>query len=305
MQTEEFTFKAEDGTVINAYKFLPKNKAKAAVYIAHGMAEHSGRYLTFTKRLVCDGYAVYANDHRGHGKTAGSLENIGYFADKNGWNIVLNDIKQFCDIIKENHSRLFLFGHSMGSFLVRNYIYLYGSEINGALLSGTAGNPGLLGNIGLAISKLECIAIGKKSRSILMAEIAFFNVNKEFEPRRTDFDWLTSDNAEVDNYINDPLCGEIFTAGFYDDMLTGLKNIHKPENIKNIPKTLPLYIFSGDKDPIGKNGKAVKEVCRNYKNIGIKDITCRLYKNGRHDMLHEIDREEVFNDIISWLNNHS
>lgn len=308
MNTLNFKFKSKDGTdiYVNKWSLVEDVKPKGVVQIAHGMAEHIDRYLSFAKALVNEGYVVYGNDHRGHGKTASSPDNIGYFADENGWDLVVDDMHELTNIIKKENSDvpIFIFGHSMGSFLSRTYICNYGKDIKGVILSGTGGDPGLIGNIGIFLAKREMRKHGKKTRSKRMDKLSFGSFNKAFKPNRTDFDWLSRDISEVDKFVEDPLCGEVFTAGFFYDMLLGLRNLMKKDNLTKIPKELPIYLISGEKDPVGKNTRGVLQVFNTYKNIGIKDIKYKFYKDARHEMLNEINKEEVYNDVIHWLNEH-
>jgi alpha-beta hydrolase superfamily lysophospholipase len=309
MKSDTFTFKTSDGVQIFTYRWMPDEASavKGVVQIAHGMAEHAARYERFADALTKAGYAVYANDHRGHGKTAGSQDNIGYFADENGWEKVVKDMHALTVIIKkENPNKpFFLFGHSMGSFLSRHYSMLYASELTGLILSGTGGDPGAIGKIGLFVAKMDAMFHGRKAKSEIMNKLSFGAFNSAFKPNRTDYDWLSRDNAEVDKYINDPLCGTVFTAGFFCDMLGGLDFINKKENIGKIPKNLPIYLFSGAKDPVGTNTKGVNQVYNSLKNAGIGDLTLKFYENGRHESLNEINRDEVFRDVIVWLDKHS
>ncbi|HUN55272.1 MAG TPA: lysophospholipase [Smithella sp.] len=308
MKSDTFTFKASDGIQIFTYRWVPDDLStvKGVVQIAHGMAEHAARYERFAGALTKAGYAVYANDHRGHGKTAGSLADLGYFADENGWEKVVEDIHTLTGIIKKEYPNkpFFLFGHSMGSFLSRHYAMLYASELTGLVLSGTGGDPGAIGKIGLFIAKMDARLHGKKAKSEIMNKMSFGAFNNAFKPNRTDYDWLSRDNAEVDKYVSDPLCGAVFTAGFFCDMLGGLGFINNKENIGKIPKNLPIYIFSGAKDPVGANTKGVTQVYQSLKNAGISDLTLKFYEDGRHEMLNEINREIVFQDVIAWLDKH-
>ena len=309
MKSDTFTFKTSDGIQIFTYRWMPDEASavKGVVQIAHGMAEHAARYERFADALTKAGYAVYANDHRGHGKTAGSQDNLGYFADENGWEKVVKDMHTLTGIIKkENPNKpFFLFGHSMGSFLSRHYSMLYASELTGLILSGTGGDPGAIGKIGLFVAKMDAMFHGRKAKSEIMTKLSFGAFNNAFKPNRTDFDWLSRDNAEVDKYINDPLCGTVFTAGFFCDMLGGLDFINNKENIGKIPKNLPIYLFSGAKDPVGGNTKGVNQVYNSLKNAGIGDLTLKFYENGRHESLNEINRDEVSRDVIAWLDKHS
>lgn len=308
MIRKDFVFKSEDGTDVFVYNWLPDDgvKTKGIVQISHGMAETAKRYERFAELLTENGYIVYANDHRGHGKTAKTIEDLGYLADEDGFNWLVKDLHKLTNIIKkENDSMpLFLFGHSMGSFAGQKYIMLNGNELDGLILSGSNGKQGIILNVGTIVAKREVKKNGRKAKSTKLDKLSFGGFNKEFKPNRTDFDWLSRDNDEVDKYMDDPFCGTVFTAGYFYDFLTGLKEIEDEDNLKMIPKDLPIYIFSGDKDPVGKFGKGVINLVNRYKKYGVKDISYKLYKDGRHEMLNEINRDEVMDDIINWLDNH-
>jgi alpha-beta hydrolase superfamily lysophospholipase len=314
MKSGTFSYTAPDGAKIFVYLWLPDSQSdvKAVVQIAHGMAEHAGRYERFAKTLVEAGYAVYSSDLRGHGKTVGSLDKLGHFADEKGWETVVDDLHILMGIIKKENPQLpvFLFGHSMGSFFARHYAMLYGNEIVGLVLSGTAGDPGLGGKIALLIGKREAKKKGRKAKSPTMDKLLFGMYNKAFKPNRTKFDWLSRDTAEVDKYINDPMCGKVLSAGLYCDVIKGLFFINKRDNISKIPKNLPIYLFSGTLDPVGAKTpwsgktKGVLQVYNNFVKAGIQDVTYKFYPGGRHEMLNELNREEVFKDVITWLNKH-
>ncbi|MDP4091097.1 MAG: alpha/beta hydrolase [Bacillota bacterium] len=309
MLCKNFIFKSDDGTDIFVYNWTPDNdvKVKGIVQIAHGMAETAARYERFAETLTGSGYIVYANDHRGHGRTAGSVEKLGYLADNNGFDWLVKDLHQLSVITKKENPSLplFLLGHSMGSFAAQRYIMLYGDELNGAVLSGSNGKQGMILNLGLLLAKNEIKKHGRKAQSHKLSRMTFGSYNNAFKPNRTEFDWLSRDNHEVDKYIKDQFCGTVFTAGFFYDFLTGLKEIEDKKNLSLIPKKLPIYIFSGEKDPVGKFGKGVIRLLNTYKSYGIKDITYKLYKDGRHEMLNETNRYEVMKDIIHWLNLHN
>lgn len=307
MIEETLKFKASDEQEIFAYNWRPENEVKGIVQIAHGMAEASYRYKKFAKELVDEDYIVYANDHRGHGNTAASIEEVGYIGS-DGFNRMVKDMKEFTDFIRDKEGEdlpLFLFGHSMGSFLSQRYISLYGNSIQGVILSGTSGNQGPIINIGIRIAEKEVAKEGPKAKSPRLNDLSFGNYNKKFEPTRTDFDWLSRDEKEVDKYIEDPYCGGIFTTSFYYDFFRGLKENFKRNNLEKIPKNLPIYIFAGDKDPVGNMGKGVLKLVRTYKKLGIKDLEYKLYKDGRHEMLNEINRDEVIENVIEWLDRHN
>lgn len=305
MEIKDLKFKSSDNVEVFYKAWIPndRNDIRACIQLSHGMAEHIERYNSFAKVLVKKGFIVYGNDHRGHGRTAGDLKNIGYFADEDGWDKVVNDMHQLTNIIKDEHKDIpfFIFGHSMGSFLTRRYIQLYGNEIDGVILSGTGGNPGIAGRIGLMIAKREIKENGKRAKSPKLNKLSFGNFNKNFEPTRTEFDWLTRDEDEVDKYIEDPYCGEIFTGGFFYDMLLGLRELNKKDNIERIPKDLPIFLVSGDKDPVGKNTKGVLKAYNSYKKAGIINVKYKFYPGVRHEILNELNKKEVYKDIISWI----
>ncbi len=192
----------------------------------------------------------------------------------------------------------------MGSFATQKYIMLYGNELKGTILSGSNGRQGIMLDIGTMFAKNEIKKHGRKAQSFKLNKMSFGSYNNTFKPNRTEYDWLSRDNAEVDRYIEDPFCGTVFTAGFFYDFLTALKEIENKSNLSFVPKDLPIYIFSGEKYPVGKCGKGVINLYNRYKNYGIKDVTYKLYKDGRHEMLNEINRDEVMKDVVDWLNQH-
>ncbi|MHC1721289.1 MAG: lysophospholipase [Clostridiaceae bacterium] len=306
MITREFSFTDDENVGIFYYKWSPENdiRLKGVVQISHGMAEVSGRYKRLAKALTSEGYIVYANDHRGHGKTAGCLKNVGYLGDADGFSWLVRDMHQLSQIIKSENPMLplYLLGHSMGSFLSQRYVQLYGKEIAGLILSGTNGRQGLVLDMGIIIAQMEILFKGRKSRSKTLNDLSFGSYNNKFRPARTGFDWLSRDEKEVDKYIEDEYCGGVFTVGFFYDFFIGLKDIEKPSNMALVPRDLHIYIFSGEKDPVGGCTKGVLKLVGEYKSLGIKDITYRFYRDGRHEMLNEINRDEVISDLIGWLN---
>lgn len=303
MRETNFTFVDDDGEKIFVYKWSPEDKQpKAVVQIAHGLAETAARYRRVAEALTANGYLVYANDHRGHGKTARSLRELGDWGE-DGFNVSVQNLHLLTGIIKKENPGLplFLFGHSMGSFLVQNYLTRYRLDLHGVILSGSNDSPGLALNLGIAIAKREMAKKGPSTRSPQLNKLIFGAYNKGFEPARTPFDWLSRDEAEVDKYINDPFCGGIASAGLYYDLFRGLKETYQKMNRQKIPRELSVYIFSGSKDPVGMNGKGVRKLVRAYQRLGIKDLTCKLYEDGRHEMLNEINRDEVTRDLLNWL----
>ncbi|PFS68138.1 alpha/beta hydrolase [Bacillus cereus] len=305
MNVQESFVTALDGSEIYLRKWLPERDPRGIIQIAHGMTEHAGVYTDFIAALLEAGYGVYAHDHKGHGKTVKREEDYGHFKPNVGWNEAVSDVIFVSETIrKEQTCPLFLLGHSMGSFLSRRAVQLKGELYDGFLISGTGGNPGLLGSIGHKVATIEMKLRGEKTKSPMLNFLSFGNFNSHFKPNRTKFDWLSSDNNQVDKYIADPLCGFICTTSFYRELFSGVLEVNKLEEFKKTPKNLPIHIFSGDRDPVGDMGKGVKEVYENYKKCGVTDVTQRLYENGRHEMFHEVNQDEVFQDLILWLDKH-
>lgn len=305
-----FTFLSHDGMDLFASKWIKEEqqKPKALVQIAHGMAEHIMRYDSFAKELAAQNIFVYGNDHRGHGETAKMANSYGYFSDEQGFEKVFQDMRTLTTIMEKEYPGvpIFLFGHSMGSFLSRRYIQLFGNKLSGVVLCGTGGNPGIMGKIGTMIASREKKKNGSKTPSPLLNKLTFGSFNKAFQPNRTEFDWLSRDERQVDKYIEDPMCGGIFSTGFFFDFLSGLETVHNKKNICSSPLDLPIFLISGTKDPVGgKNGKGVLETFKSFKQVGIKDVSYKLYEDSRHELLNEINKGEVQRDIINWINKHS
>ena len=301
---KEFSFIDNEGLEIACYKWEnDSKKIKGVVQLVHGMAEHAKRYDYFARKLVEAGFIVYAHDHRGHGNTAKNKEDLGYIADNEGFELQVKNVKEYHDIIKKENEDLpmILFGHSMGSFICERFIEKYSEDIDSVILCGSNGKPMQFTKAGVMVSKAQIMVSGRRAKSKLMNTLSFGSFNSAFKPNRTGFDWLCSDEAEVDKYINDDKCGFICSASFYYDFIKGLWSIHEKENLKAISKELPIFIISGDKDPVGDYGKGVIKLNDTYKEIGIKDVSYKLYKDGRHEILNEINKDEVINDVITWI----
>ena len=216
---------------------------------------------------------------------------------------MVDNMKELTDIIKKEYSGIpfILFGHSMGSFLSQRYAQKYGKELDGLILSGTNGKPIWATNIGVKVANFEVKRKGEAEKSILIDKLSFGNFNKKFKPNRTGFDWLCSVPEEVDKYIEDEYCGFVCTTSFYRDLFKGMLSIHKKENLNSFPKDLPVYIFAGDKDPVGQFGKGIIDLNNILKENGMKNVQYRLYKDGRHEMLNEYNKDEVIDETIKWV----
>lgn len=296
------TYQTKDGVDLVTY-FWECEQPKGVVHIVHGMSEHAARYNEFALYLNQHGYLVFASDLRGHGKTAGSLDKVGMFAMQDGWSKVVNDVINLSKELDHKYGKLplYLLGHSMGSFIARSVAILCPPEIDGYIFSATAGHPGLLGKVGVHVANLNLKLMGKKNRSKMMTQLAFGDFNKKYQDKRTEKDWLTKDTDIVDNYIADPYCMQIFTSQFYQDLLTGILSINETFQIRKMEKTKPILMFAGDMDPVGDYGTGPKEVYDKFQKTGIEDVTLKIYESGRHEMLNETNREEVYGMIIDWL----
>jgi alpha-beta hydrolase superfamily lysophospholipase len=265
------------------------------------MAEQGERYEQFARFLCQHGYAVYVNDHIGHGKSVTSADELGYFGERDGWLGFVNDAKLLTDIAKGEYpgKPVIFFGHSMGSFIARSYAEKFGSDIAGAIFCGTSGaNPAA--GIGKALAGLIAKSKGSHHRSEFIDKIAFGSYNKKYGKARTKFDWLTTDEKIVDEYIADDLCGYLFTATGYRDMFTLLQNVSRKSWYSNVPFGLPMLLISGKMDPVGEYGKGVNQVYQDLKKSGHNDVTLYLYDTLRHEILNEKDKEKVFADVLDW-----
>ena len=307
--THEMTM--SDGNVNIIHSWLPEGEPSAVVLLSHGMTEHASRYARFGQVLTDAGYALYAEDHRGHGETAKRAEEngtglFGYLADNDGFFRVVDDIHEEALHLRETYpgKKLFLFGHSFGSFVSQCFIEKYGSCLDGVVLCGTAGPQKALIGFASAFGSLVKLFTGKKHYSKLVDTMAFGSYNNHISPARTKFDWLTRDNAVVDAYVQDPWCGYTCTIGFYCDMFAGLRYIHTEKNMLQIPRTLPVYLIDGTEDPVGAYAKTVQVLYGMYTANGIKDVSLKLYEGARHELLNETNKEEVEQDVLAWLSAH-
>jgi alpha-beta hydrolase superfamily lysophospholipase len=307
MQSTTFTYKDQDGVEIFVYKWAPTGSPKAAIQIAHGLAEHAGRYERMAKTLTNAGFICYADDHRGHGKTAGEKEKLGVLGP-GGWESTVKALKVLSDIIKKENPNipLFFIGHSWGSLLGQDYIQQWSTSIKGVILSGTNGKQSFIVRLfGPILAKKEVKKIGADTPSPFLDKMTFGAFNKPYEPAATKFEWLSRDHAEVEKYVNDPLCGFFSTAGMAVELSYGVNKIALKENEAKISKDLPVYIMSGSADPSNNMAKGAQVLHDRYKKVwGIKDVSIKIYSGARHEIFNETNRDEVVQDVITWLNAH-
>ena len=300
----EFTFLSTNGrTEIHVRRWDPDGEVRGTVQIAHGIAEHASRYDGFMEFLAENGFVAAANDHLGHGQSVTDESELGFFAEHGGWDLAVGDMHKLHDILFAENPSLpfFLFGHSMGSFLTRTYIIRYPSELTGAVICGTGQQSSALVGAGNAMAKFVCSVRGVKHKSGLLNKTAFGKYNSEFVPVRTMFDWLSRDEANVDKYMKDPLCGFVPSASLFRDMMGGIAFIGNAENVGKMRKDLPVLFISGDKDPVGEDGKGVKRAFALFQDAGMKDVKLILYPDCRHELLNELNKDEVMNDVLSWM----
>ncbi|CEM60690.1 alpha/beta hydrolase [Treponema phagedenis] len=303
MQKATSIITQSDGEKVFLYEWIPDGNFRGVIQLVHGMAEHAGRYAEFAGAAVKNGYAVFAADHRGHGKTAGSKENLGYLADSDGFNRVLEDQREINAMIQQRYPQkpVYLIGHSFGSFISQGYIEKYADTVKACILIGTSG-PNPAAGVGKLLADSICAIRGRKKVSSLLQALSFGSFNKGIKNPQTPTDWLSRDANEVAKYNGDPYCGFACTAGFYQDLLGGLRQIHRKEAMAAIPKEFPVLLLAGAADPVGNYGKSVKMLEAIYKGNGMKNVSCVLYEGARHEILNETNKTEAMKDIFQWLN---
>ena len=279
----EFRFISTDGLSIVCARWQSRGPVRAVVQIAHGMGEHIGRYVDTIDILVSAGLTVYGNDHRGHGRTAPDSKHLGDFGE-GGFSLLVEDMFRLSSIAQEeNPDRPFvLLGHSMGSFAAQQYLLDYSREIDGLILSGS----GALDGLALLVSSAP------PGTNIL---------NAPFEPARTPVDWLSRDNAVVDAFLRDPLCFQALQPASFASFLGAAPRLSDAVSLRRIRNDLPIYVFSGSEDPVGQQLEGVRVLIERYREAGISDLSIDSYPGGRHEMLNEINRDEVRANLLGWI----
>ncbi len=304
MEKREFFFQSCDGvTKIRAIEWIPEGEAKAVLQICHGMTEHIGRYSEFAEYLAERGFYVVGHDHLGHGKSVQDEDCYGYFHETKGNDYVVGDIHKLRWWTKKRYPEIpyFMLGHSMGSFLLRQYLVYHSEGLSGAVIMGTGYHSRAELTVGMAVCRAVAAVKGWKYRSKVINAIGFGGFNRRFSPCETKKDWLTTDTVKRDEYMNDPYCNFIFTVNGYYHMFGGMKFLERRENIDRICKHLPLLFVSGEDDPVGGFGKGVRKAYQKYVDAGIENIELRLYEGDRHELLNERDRERVYGDCYLWM----
>lgn len=286
---------------IHGRQFLPQTQAKAAVAIHHGMAEHMERYADFITYLTSNGVAVFMHDMANHGSSNQNRAELGFFGKKDGWLGLIKDYKTVFECMRKAYPAVkhIAFGHSMGSFIVRCFDARYPELSSASVYMGTGGTNDAAG-IGIKVADLIAHIKGAHHRSEFMDKLAFGKYNVKFE-KRTSYDWLTRDQAIVDQYIADPLCGYLFTIKGMADLLHLNTAANSDEWYEKVRKDLPILLISGAEDPVGEYAKGIDEVYNKLLQSGHTAVEEKLYPECRHEVLNELNKEEVYEDIYSFI----
>lgn len=287
---------------LNTVIWETEKEPVGVLQIVHGMAEYIDRYDNFAKYMTEHGFNVIGHDHLGHGYSVSDERDYGFFAEENGDKIIIEDMHSVTQYAKEKWEELpnFILGHSMGSFCLRQYLTKYSNDVFGAIITGTGWIPSAAALLGKTIATNTCKSKGSHTVNPLLIKLTLEPYNKPFAPARTNCDWLSRDEKQVDLYINDKLCGFDFTAGAYKDFFTVLEKIAKNRQLIGMRKSLPILITSGSVDPVGGK-KACEKLNAQYKRCGIDDVTLKLWENDRHEILNELDKSDVYDYICTWL----
>ncbi len=297
------TFKSHNGIFdISYYIYKPTQKPIAVLQISHGMCEYIERYENFILFMTNAGVAVTGHDHTGHGFSLNTKKDLGYFSMDPYDDTLVEDLKTMSDITVRTFPGLhhFMLGHSMGSFVLRKYLSEYGNGLSGIILSGTGGENKAVG-AGIAVAKTMAKLKGDRYRSTFLNSIFFKGFNDHYKDENEKFAWLTRDKRIINIYTKDPRCNFVFTLNGFMGFLDIMQDVTKKKYAQKYPKNLPYYLFSGKEDPVGNYGKGVKETFDRFKASGIKDIRMKLYDNGRHEMLNEINKDEVYADVLHFI----
>ena len=290
------------GRMLHAFRCVPEGEVRAIVQLSHGMVEFIDRYKPLAEYLAARGILVTGNDHLGHGGSIRTRADYGYFAEPDGNRAVLDDLHAMTVLTKQLYPSVpyFLLGHSMGSFYARQYLCEWGSELDGAIILGTGFQPKALVAFARTVCRVLAVFFGWQHRSKLVRDLSFLGYNKGLEGR-TPHDWLNRDPAEVDKYRADERCMFTFTLNAYYSMFTGILRLYDPDFLNRMPKDLPLLFLAGDADPVGEQSKGVQRAIDSLKAVGVQNITQKFYPGARHELLMELNRQEVFDDIGNWL----
>lgn len=304
MARSDFQHRFSGGAYARVRCWKPTGSARAVVQVVHGMAEHSARYARLGEMLNRAGYAVYAHDLPGHGEDARVR---GHFDDLRGWRMALSSIREVQRLAQREQPALpvFLLGHSMGSFLVQHFMADSGNTLAGAVLSATTGDFGPLRRIGVALIRAEALLYGRRHPSAVGEALSFKAFNRAFQPARTKFDWLSRDPAEVDAYVSDPLCGFRCSSGLWLDLLEAGRDLTADRRLHRVPRGLPVLMVAGAEDPVSRGEHGPRGLERRYRQVGLRDVTVKIYPQARHELFNDTCRDEVCADLVHWLDSRT
>ncbi|MBQ7387405.1 MAG: lysophospholipase [Clostridia bacterium] len=300
---KEISFSSSDGkNTVHAEMYIPQSEVRAVVQLSHGMIDYVGRYESLAIYLAERGIAFVGNDHLGHGKTAACADDLGYFAERDGYVLVIDDLYKMNSIVKETFPGVpvVMLGHSMGSFMARLYAVKYPESISALIIHGTGGANPLLAP-GKILAKLLRAIYGTHHRSNLITNLAFGSYNSHYPKEEGENAWLTRDVARVATRQSDPFTNYKFTLSGYIDLFDALGKSNAREWYENYPKTLPTLVISGDDDPVGNYGKGVREVHAGLAKAGVARLTLKLYEGARHELFNEFNSDEVFDYLAGWI----
>lgn len=308
MKKEEFYYDSRDNlSRIHAVRYTPENREPVCVVqIVHGMSEYIERYEEFAGFLTDQGCVVTGNDHLGHGKSVGEDKLYGYFCEQDPATVLVRDVHRLKKMTQQVYPGLpyVIIGHSMGSFILRNYLTMYGTGITGAVIMGTGyRTKGSMRAVKLAVG-FQKLFLGAKHVSKFSDKVSFGSYNKRIPDARTAFDWLCKDEESVQRYIDDPLCGNIFTLNGFQTLIELIMRANDPKLLRKIPEGLPLMVISGDADPLGEYGKGIPKVCEALRSAGVKDVEMHLCETGRHELINEPERAQIMEEIFDWIRKH-
>lgn len=309
MKKETFYYDSRDGaTRIHAIKWIPEEAPVCILQIVHGMAEYIDRYEPFAQRLASAGVLVTGNDHLGHGLSVGQKDGgpdlpYGYFCAHDPATVVVRDVHRLKKTVQEQYPGVpyLILGHSMGSFILRNYLCRYGTGIDAALIMGSGMQPKALVRLAKGLARLSILAGRGRKVAGLLDRLSFGGYNKRIPSPCTPFDWLSHDEGEVQKYMDDPLCGFPFTANGFLTLFELLNRLHDPESLRKMPPELPVFLLAGDEDPVGDYGEAVRRLAADFTALGMRHVDLQIYPGMRHELLHEREAQKVEADLLSWI----
>ena len=306
MVKEEFYYDSRDKkSKLHAVRYTPEDRGsiRCIVQIVHGMAEYIERYEEFAKFLTDRGFVVVGEDHLGHGKSVGRKGRYGYFCEQDPATVLVQDVHQ----LKKATAALYpdvpyvIAGHSMGSFIARNYMFRYGAGIDAVVIMGTGMQHKAVLALSKTVAAIQGRLFGPEKKGKLLDKLAFGSYNRRIANPETSFDWLSRDGERVKQYLNDPMCGFVFTINGFQGLFELISRLYRPENLERIPKELPVLLLSGDADPVGSYGRGVRKAYSSLRAAGLENIRVKLYEGGRHELLNETNRQDIMQDICRWI----